>query len=78
MQSSVAVKNLFDLFAGQELDRKLLNIRSAQMLKFAEISALVPFSTATAVFDAIASDAALRQPAHPLKSIPCPSLDRGC
>jgi hypothetical protein len=41
------LKNSFDLFSAQNLICKLLNFGSAGRRKVADITALVPFSTAT-------------------------------
>jgi hypothetical protein len=41
------LKNSFQGISTTKFVRRLLNIRSRQTLKFAEITALVPFSTAT-------------------------------
>jgi hypothetical protein len=47
----VAVEKLFSTdFSARNLACKLLNLGSAQAEKFAEITALVPFSTATPDF----------------------------
>jgi hypothetical protein len=37
------------VFEQEKVLRKLLNVRSGRAIKFAEITALVPFSTATGV-----------------------------
>jgi len=44
------LKNSLELFPAQNFVCKLLNLRLARQLKFAEITALVPFSTGTPVF----------------------------
>jgi hypothetical protein len=41
------LKNSFWSFVCEELARKLLNVSRPQKLKFIEITALIPFSTAT-------------------------------
>jgi hypothetical protein len=45
------LKNSFDLFSGQNLIYKLLNFGSAGRRKVADITALVPFSTETPVYN---------------------------
>jgi hypothetical protein len=45
------LKNSFQRFPQQKFVRKLLMVRSLRALKFAEITALVPFSTPTPVLD---------------------------
>jgi len=44
------LKNFFREISPTKFVRKLLNVRSPQALKFAEITALVPFSTPTPDF----------------------------
>jgi hypothetical protein len=44
------LKNSFQGISLTKLVRKLLNVRLPQALKFAEITGLVPFSTATRFF----------------------------
>jgi hypothetical protein len=48
--TGVAVEKLFSGNFDNEIFRKLLNVRSPQMLEFAEVTALVPFSTPTGVY----------------------------
>jgi hypothetical protein len=43
------LKNSFQGISTTKFVRKLLNVRSLEELKFTEITALVPFSTATPV-----------------------------
>jgi hypothetical protein len=43
------LKNSFQLISTTKFAPKLLNVRSPQALKFAEITGLVPFSTATGI-----------------------------
>jgi len=43
------LKNSFQGISTTKFVRKLLNVRSSQTLEFAEITGLVPFSTATPV-----------------------------
>jgi len=45
------LKNSFQEIPTTKFVRKLLNVRSRQMPDFAEITALVPFSTATGYYD---------------------------
>jgi len=45
------LKNSFQGISTTKFVRKLLNVRSLEGLKFTEITALVPFSTATPVFN---------------------------
>jgi hypothetical protein len=45
------LKNSFQGFLTTNFVRKLLNVRSPQTPKFNEITALVPFSTATPGYD---------------------------
>jgi hypothetical protein len=42
-QLPVGVENSFQAISSPEVARKLLNVRSPQALKFAEITGLVPF-----------------------------------
>jgi hypothetical protein len=44
------LKNSFRGISRTKFARKLLNLRLPQALKFTEITALVPFSTATPVY----------------------------
>jgi hypothetical protein len=48
--TGLGVENSFDGLSAQNLARKLLNPRSTRSRKFAEITALVPFSAATGFF----------------------------
>jgi len=57
------LENSFDGFSAQNLLCKSLNFRSAEPRKFAEITALVPFSTATGYFNT--QDSILRIAAVP-------------
>jgi hypothetical protein len=58
----VGVENSFHGISTAKLVRKLLNVRSQKTLEFAEITALVPFSTATPVFNSYRAHTALPAP----------------
>jgi hypothetical protein len=49
-ETSLGVEKLFSRISRTKFARKLLNLRRPQALKFSEITALVPFSTATPDF----------------------------
>src|SRR5437879_2882841 len=54
------LKNSFQGISITKFVRKLLNVRSPQTLEFAEITALVPFSTPTRYFNSYPSSALIR------------------